>query len=279
MHYGISAPNFGEYSDPRLLAALAHEAEIAGWDGFFPWDHITWPGPVPVADPWVVLAAMAMQTERILLGPMVTAPPRRRPWKLARETVTLDHLSGGRLILGVGLGFWQHEEFEALGEAGSPQRRAAKLDESLAVLTGLWSGTPFSYHGTQYQVNNVCFLPTPVQQPRIPIWVAGGWPTKAPFRRAARWDGVFPINRDPANTPPLTPSAMRDVVAYVKVHRVGEAPFEVVYAGQTPGRDPAADAALVVPYAEAGVTWWLELASRRAPAEMRERIRRGPPSA
>src|SRR5207248_1631777 len=112
---------------------------------FFLWDHITWPSQEPVADPWVALAAMAVSTARIRLGPMVTAPPRRRPWKLARETVTLDRLAGGRLILGVGLGFHQYEEFEALGEAGAPQVRAAKLDEGLEVLTGLWSGKPFSY--------------------------------------------------------------------------------------------------------------------------------------
>lgn len=278
MHYGISTPNFGDYSDPRLLAELAREAEAAGWEGFFIWDHIKWPpSQEPVADPWVALAAMAMRTEHIRLGPMVTPLPRRRPWKLARETVTLDRLSGGRLILGVGSGYFQQEEFEAFGEAGDPKVRAAKLDEGLEVLTGLWSGEPFSYDGTQYQVKNTCFIPPPVQQPRIPIWVAGTWPIKAPFRRAARWDGVLPIARDFEK--PLTPAEIRDMVAYIKEHRASGDPFEVMYGGQTSGREVAEDAAIVAPYAEAGLTWWLEyrLPWLSSLAEVRERVRKGPP--
>jgi len=236
-----------------------------------------WPWHATVADPWVALAVMAMSTERIRLGPMVTPIPRRHPWKLARETVTLDRLSAGRLLLGVGLGGFQSEEFEAFGEEGDPKVRAAKLDEGLEVLTGLWSGEPFSYSGKHYQVKEVHFIPPPVQQPRIPIWVAGTWPIKAPFRRAARWDGVVPTNRDVDK--PLTPAEIRDIVAYVKEHRASDAPFDVGHGGQTPGRDAAEDAEIVAPYAEAGVTWWLEA---RLPwvsplAEVRERIRKGPP--
>ena len=149
MRFAINVPNFGTYSDPRTAADLAREAEDAGWDGFFVWDHILgareW--QVPIADPWVLLSAVAMRTERIRLGPMVTPIPRRRPWKLARETVTLDHLSRGRLVLGVGLGFPPDAEFEQFGEDGDPRVRAAKLDEGLAVLTGLWSGQPFRLRG------------------------------------------------------------------------------------------------------------------------------------
>jgi Luciferase-like monooxygenase len=278
VYFGVNAPNFGDYSDPRLLADLAHEAEAAGWDGFFVWDHLTWPSREPVADPWVALAAIAMRTTRIRLGPMVSAPPRRRPWKLARETVTLDHLSEGRLILGVGLGYHQHEEFEAFGEASDPSVRAVRLDEGLEVLTGLWSGKPFSYEGTHYQVHDACFVPPPRQQPRIPIWVAGGWPTKAPFRRAARWDGVFPMGR-PSSNGRITPAEILDMVAYIRGHRTGEAPFDVVHGDWTAGKDRAEDAAVIAPYAEAGVTWWMESASDRTPAEMRERIRTGPPEA
>lgn len=277
MHYGVTTPNWGDYGDPRLLAELACEAEAAGWEGFFIWDHIKWPAQDPTADPWVALAAMAMRTERIRLGTLVTALPRRRPWKLARETLTLDQLSGGRLILGVGSGYFLNEEFAAFGEETDPKIRATKLDEGLEVLTGLWSGEPFSYDGTQYQVKNVCFTPPPVQRPRIPIWVAGTWPLKAPFRRAARWDGVVPIGRDFEK--PLTPAEIRDIAAYIKEHRASQEPFEVAGGGQTPGRDAAEDAAIVAPYAEAGLTWWLEY---RGPwlsslAEVRERIRKGPP--
>jgi len=275
MHYGFITPNWGDYGDPRLLAELACEAEAAGWEGFFIWDHIKWPAQDPTADPWVALAAMAMRTERIRLGTMVTALPRRRPWKLARETLTLDQLSGGRLILGVGLGYFTNEEFAAFGEETDPKIRAARLDEGLEVLTGLWSGEPFSYDGTQYQVKNVCFTPPPVQRPRIPIWVAGTWPIKAPFRRAARWDGVVPIGRDFEK--PLTPAEIRDIAAYIKEHRASKEPFEVARGGQTPGRDAAEDAALVAPYAEAGLTWWLESRIGSSLAEVRERIRKGPP--
>ena len=275
MHYGLNVQIFGDYSDPRLLADLAYEAEAASWEGFFIWDHIAWPLQQSVADPWVALTAIALRTERIRLGPMVTPLSRRRPWKLARETVTLDRLSGGRLILGVGLGYWQQAEFEAFGEAGDPKARAVKLDEGLEVLTGLWSGKPFSYEGTQYQVKDAHFSP-PMQQPRIPVWVAGAWPSKPPFRRAARWDGGFPISQDPFNKP-LTPAEIREVVAYIKEYRTSGTPFEVVYGGQTSGSDATEDTATVAPYGEAGLTWWLESPGQRPPAEMRERIRQGPP--
>jgi alkanesulfonate monooxygenase SsuD/methylene tetrahydromethanopterin reductase-like flavin-dependent oxidoreductase (luciferase family) len=276
MLFGVTATNFGDYSDPRLVAELAYEAEDAGWDGFFIWDHITWPSQDPVADPWITLAAMAARTTRIRLGPMVAAMPRRRPWKVARETVTLDRLSGGRVTLGVGLGFHQREEFEALGEDADPKVRAAKLDEGLEVLTGLWTGKPFTFIGDRYQVRDVAFLPPPVQEPRIPIWVAGAWPVKAPFRRAARWDGVFPMSQDPFNKP-LTPVDVRDVVRFVKEHRTRPDPFDVVRGGRTPGRNSREDADLVIPFAEAGVTWWLESPLRRTLAELRARIHQGPP--
>ncbi len=277
MHYSVSLPNFGEYSEPRLLAELAHEAEAAGWEGFFLWDHLVWPCHTTVADPWVALAVVAMRTERLRLGTMVTPLPRRHPWKLARETVTLDHLSGGRLVLGVGLGGFPQEEFEAFGETGDNRVRAAKLDEGLEVLTGLWSGAPFSYHGTQYRVRNVQFAPRPVQQPRIPIWIAGSWPIKAPFRRAARWDGVVPTSRDAERL--LTPTEISDLIAYIKTQQPIPAAFDVVHEGHTSGKDAREDAASVAPYVEAGVTWWLEA---RLPwvnsfAEVRERIRKGPP--
>ena len=276
MHYGLNVQILGAYSDPRLLAELAHEAEAAGWEGFFIWDHIAWPALESVADPWVVLTAMALRTERIRLGPMVTPLARRRPWKQARETVTLDRLSGGRLILGVGLGGWRQKEFEAFGEAGDPKARAAKWDEGLEVLTGLWSGQPFSYDGTQYRVKDAHFAP-PAQHPRIPIWVAGAWPHKPPFRRAARWDGVFPISQVPL-TKHLTPAEIRDIQAYIKKYRTSATPFEVVSGGQTSGSNGAEDTALVTPHVEAGLTWWRESPGQRTPAEMRERIRQGPPS-
>src|SRR5262245_22834552 len=282
MHYGLILPNFGEYSDLRLLAELAHDAEAAGWEGFFLWDHIhQWHGQEPFADPWMALTAIALRTEHIRLGPLVTPLARRRPWKLARETVTLDHLSGGRLILGVGVGTPQAaslppEDWGVFGAAVAPHGLAARMDDGLAVLTGLWSGKPFSYDGTQYQVHDVCFLPPPVQQPRIPIWVGGNWPNKAPFRRAARWDGVVPQKQGQV-THRLTPAEIRDILAYIKAYRASETPFEVVHFGGTSGRDATEDSAILTPFAEAGLTWWLEGRRNRSLADMRERIRTGPP--
>ena len=284
MRFGISVPPHGDYADARLLAELAREAEAVGWDGFFVWDHLN-DVEGPTVDPYIALAAIAVTTGRIRFGPLVTPIPRRRPWKLARETVSLDHLSGGRLILGVGLGYPRVQEFERFGEEGDERIRAQKLDEGLDILTGLWSGRPFNYCGQHYRLDETVFLPTPVQSPRIPIWVGGYWPNRAPFRRAARWDGVFPgrltLERRQAWTPRLWAlEDVEEIIAYVRQHRTGDVPFDVVMGGYTSGVERAADAALVAPYDAAGVTWWIEnLHSYRGPFEaMRARLRAGPPS-
>ena len=180
MHRGIFVAPFDELSDPRLVADLAREAEKAGWDGFFVWDHIRYSAPVEaVSDPWIVLAAIATATDRVRLGPLVTPLARRRVHKLARETVTLDHLSQGRLVLGVGLGGDRHGEFEPFGDPADPVERGRLLDEGLEKLAGYWDGG---------------LLPPPVQRPRIPVWVAARYPNRRPVRRAARWDGLFPID-------------------------------------------------------------------------------------
>jgi alkanesulfonate monooxygenase SsuD/methylene tetrahydromethanopterin reductase-like flavin-dependent oxidoreductase (luciferase family) len=279
MLHGLDVPNYGDYFDPRVLADLAHEAEQSGWDGFFLWDTL-WAGVTePMADPWVALAAIAMRTERIRIGPMVTPLPRRRPWKLARETVSIDHLSGGRLILGVGLGSPPDTEFEQFGEDGDTKVRAVLLDEGLDVLTGLWSGEPFSYSGDRYRLRETVFAPRPVQTPRIPIWVGGVWPNKAPLRRAARWDGVFPIFMEDNND--MTPAIMKQVVAYTAKHRQSNAPFDVVASGKAPGNDLGSEAALAAAFADAGATWFV---TSIGPAlgsveDSRARIRRGPPRA
>lgn len=282
MRFGINVPNFGEYGNPRLLAVLAREAEEAGWDGFFVWDHIQFfdpSAPVPVVDPWIALAAVATATERIRFGPMVTPLARRRPWQVAREAASLDQLSGGRLILGVGLGGLPAEEFAAFGEEADARVRAQKLDEGLAILAGLWTGELFSFQGEHYRVAETRFQPTPVQSPRIPIWVGGSWPNKAPMRRAARWDGAFPASNENNGMALLSVDEVRDIAAYVAAHRTAEGPFDLVIGGETPGDDPAQATALLAPYAEAGVTWWQEmLHGFRGPlAAMRARIAQGPP--
>ncbi|HEY3523206.1 MAG TPA: LLM class flavin-dependent oxidoreductase, partial [Candidatus Limnocylindrales bacterium] len=176
--------------DPRTLGDLAAAAEAAGWDGVFYYDAIAI-GDMDLYDPWVILAAMAMRTERVRLGLVVAAPARRRPWKLARETTTLDRLSNGRLVLPVGLGVLDDVGFGNVGEPTAARERAERLDESLAILDGLWSGEPFGFDGRHYRFGPMTFRPTPVQRPRIPIWVVGAWPHRRSIARALRWDGIL----------------------------------------------------------------------------------------
>jgi alkanesulfonate monooxygenase SsuD/methylene tetrahydromethanopterin reductase-like flavin-dependent oxidoreductase (luciferase family) len=276
MRYALYLPNFGAEHSAGGLADLARDAEEAGWDGFFLWDHIVAEAEgVPMVDVWVALSAIAMNTARIRLGATVTPLARRRPWKLARETVTLDHLSNGRLTLGVGLGV--PEDYDPFGEESDAKVRAAKLDEGLEILTGLWKGQPFEHHGRAYQIENVTFNPASLQQPRIPIWVGGWWPTKAPFRRAARWDGVIPLKQSGDNL--LTPQDVVEVLDFIRRERTSNAPFDVAIINWTDPSDPGAAAEKVSAYAEAGTTWWLEslYMQQNSLAGLRRRIRLGPP--
>jgi alkanesulfonate monooxygenase SsuD/methylene tetrahydromethanopterin reductase-like flavin-dependent oxidoreductase (luciferase family) len=276
MRYALYLPNFGAQHSARALAELAHETEEASWDGFFLWDHVINEAQgVPLVDVWVALAAMAMTTSRIRLAATVTPLPRRRPWKLARETVSLDHLSNGRLTLGVGLGV--PAEFEHFGENSDNQVRAAKLDEGLEILAGLWSGKPFEHHGQAYQVEKTTFSPPCLQQPRIPVWVGGWWPTKAPFRRAARWDGVIPLKQSGDNL--LEPEDVKEVRDFIHQERTSDDPFDIAIISWTDPSDPAAAADKVAAYAEAGTTWWLESLYMQCNSldEMRQRIHLGPP--
>lgn len=275
--FGINVPNFGSVCyDPRALSNLAREAEEAGWDGFFLWDHLSFDRKwrIPFVDPWVALTAIAMMTERIKIGTLVTPLARRRPWKLARETVSIDNISKGRLILGVGLGV--PRDFEAFGEEVDSRTRAEKTDEALDILTGLWTGEEFSYSGKHYQLDKMIFLPKPVQVPRIPVWVAGTWPNKRPLRRAAHWDGVVPLSVDYPKD--LVPDDLKKIVAYLSRSRLDIRSFDVCVSGTTPSNQEEG-ARIVQPYIEAGATWWSESISdmRGSFEEMRERIRQGPP--
>jgi alkanesulfonate monooxygenase SsuD/methylene tetrahydromethanopterin reductase-like flavin-dependent oxidoreductase (luciferase family) len=282
MRHAVNLPNFGPYADPRIVAGLAADAEATGWDGLFVWDHVTFikDWNLEIGDPWIILTAAALATQRIRLGTMVTPVPRRRPSKLARETVTLDRLSGGRLVLGVGLGSPPEDEYGTFGEKTDTGTLAGRLDEGLEVLTGLWSGRPFSFHGQHYKVADVTFRPTPLQQPRIPVWVAGTWPGKGPFRRAARWDGVVPmkLTEEPE---PLAPGEVAQVVEAVRAHRPDQEPFEVMVGGATTGHDLVADHEVVGALTDAGATWWSEwLSPLRGDLDtIRARIRQGPPRA
>jgi alkanesulfonate monooxygenase SsuD/methylene tetrahydromethanopterin reductase-like flavin-dependent oxidoreductase (luciferase family) len=279
MQFGISVPNFGIFHDPRQTAELARYAEQAGWDGFFLWDHMlwTWPEVQPGSDPYVMLAAIAMATERIKLGPMVTPIARRRPWKLARELTTLDILSGGRVIFGAGIGGDWFGDYSKFGEPPDDRTHAEMLDEGLAVLDGLWSGESYSFEGKHYQIKDVQLLPRPAQRPRIPVWVAGRWPNKKPFRRAAEWDGVFPIPVDDGPRS-LTLEEVRELTRYTLEHRTKEGSFDIVIAGSTGGIDKAKDADMVSQYAHVGATWWIEaLEGMSTLDEVRDRLALGPP--
>jgi alkanesulfonate monooxygenase SsuD/methylene tetrahydromethanopterin reductase-like flavin-dependent oxidoreductase (luciferase family) len=280
MRYGLCLPNGGPCGDARTLADLAERAEAAGWDGVFLEDYIIYQGKagVPTYDPWVALAAMAMRTERIRLGVEVTPLARRRPWKLASETVTLDHLSNGRLILSVGLGDSSELSFTAFGETTEPRRRAAMLDEALDVLVGLWSGEPFEYRGEHYRVDNVTFLPRPVQRPRMPIWVGGGYPLPGPMRRAARWDGACLYKHSPDwSWQDMRPTDIRELKAFVERQRspLPES-YEIVTGGRQRRADWEEERTHIRAVAAAGATWWVEWTPPVELDEMRQVVERGP---
>jgi alkanesulfonate monooxygenase SsuD/methylene tetrahydromethanopterin reductase-like flavin-dependent oxidoreductase (luciferase family) len=258
MHHALYLPVFGEFADAALLASLAADAEEAGWDGVFTWDHIAvwFAAAAPVVDATVAVTAMACSTRRIRLGALVTPLARRRPQKVARETATLDVLSGGRLVVGVGLGQNEHE-FEAFGEDSDLIERGDRLDEALDVVTGLWSGAEIEHRGRHFTAVGR-FRPTPLQRPRIPIWVAGAWPHRRPFRRAARYDGVVAMLAEPGpfDTPP---EVYREALAFMRPLRPDpDAPFDVTHVHGDPDRDRERRRGKVGAYEEAGVSWWLE---------------------
>jgi alkanesulfonate monooxygenase SsuD/methylene tetrahydromethanopterin reductase-like flavin-dependent oxidoreductase (luciferase family) len=249
---GLFVPLFDELADPVIVAGLAAEAEEAGWHGFFVWDHVRWQEPVlAVADPWITLAAIATATERIRLGPLVTPLARRRPVKVARETATLDHLSRGRLTMGVGLGSDRYgSEFSLTGEEVDDRRRAEMLDESLEILTAARSGEPVHHRGKSYTVDGMRLLPRPVQRPSVPIWVAGYPGKPRPMRRAVRYQGFFPVNLE-------RPDQLAEIVADLaalrtEAGRPSDAPAEPydIVAALPPDTDRS-------PYRAAGATWVL----------------------
>jgi alkanesulfonate monooxygenase SsuD/methylene tetrahydromethanopterin reductase-like flavin-dependent oxidoreductase (luciferase family) len=277
MKFGLMLPNKGHfYGEPNQLVELACRAELTGWDGFFLWDHIGGNSDWPTVDPWICLGAIASQTQTIRLGTMVTPLSRRRPWKVAREIVTVDHISNGRTILGVGLGDLVNKDFKAFGEISSPRVRAEMLDESLEIIAGLQSGAPFSYSGKHYQVTEALFKPPPVQSPRVPIWVAAHWPVKRPLQRAARWDGVLPRAWSAG---PITPVVIRAIAAYIAKQRTVDTPFDICKYGLTEGKNLAQERAMVQEFSDAGATWWIEeiFSGRGSLKQIQKRIAAGPP--
>jgi alkanesulfonate monooxygenase SsuD/methylene tetrahydromethanopterin reductase-like flavin-dependent oxidoreductase (luciferase family) len=279
VRYGICVPNLAEFSDPRLVAALARRAEEAGWDGFFVWDHVVFAYGVPeTADPWVLLTVIATATERIRLGPLVTPVARRRPGTLARQATSVDRLSGGRLIFGAGLGFTLPAEYGTWGESVEPRVVARRLDEGLEVLARLWSGERVDFRGEHVTADGVTFAPVPAQRPRPPVWIGCDWPSRPPLRRAARWDGIAPMIVSPRDGSwAATPEIVAEIVAAVGEHRDGGSPFDVVITGRTQAADAKETVAAL---AAAGATWWLE-GFRPSQGEYEAALRRieaGPPA-
>ncbi|MHB8625301.1 MAG: LLM class flavin-dependent oxidoreductase [Aggregatilineales bacterium] len=273
--YGFVFP----LGDARTVVDLSAEAESAGWDAVFiadaPWG----------IDPWITLAAVAISTKRIRFGTMLTPVSRRRPWKLASETATLDNLSNGRVILSVGLGATD-TGFAEFGEVTDRKARAELLDEGLDIITGLWHGQPFQYNGKHYHIQPTTFFPPPppVQSPRIPIWVVGGWPREKSMQRVLRYDGLLPntLNAD-GKFEQTTPDDLRAMVDYVKARRTLTTPFDVIMEGRTSGdaKDTQAAVDKILPYIEAGATWWLESmwSAPNNKEDVAKRIRQGPPRA
>ena len=273
MQFGFVVP----WGNARTVADMAHEAEQVGWDAIFVWE------PIWGIDAWVCLTAAAMRTERIKLGTMITPLSRMRPWKLASETATLDNLSGGRVILGVGLGAID-VGFAEFGEETDRMIRAKLMDEGLDILTGLWRGQPFQFHGKHYKIepfDRIGAQPL-IQEPRIPIWMIGAGGSNKSLNRVAKYDGLLPnviTQGEPTRAP--TPAELKPMVLDVLSRRTTSTPFDVIVEAETPGDDPTESAEILQPWRNAGATWWLEaMWSAEGPAghdRVRARLRQGPP--
>lgn len=270
MRFSFTLGAAGPGRDPRALADLAALAEDSGWDGCFLEDYLAYQGDfdVPTYDPWICLAAMAMPTTRLRLGISVTPAPRRRPWKLAAEAVTLDQLSGGRFVLGVGLGDPNDPFFAAVGEPADPRELAERLDETLTIVDRLWTGEPVWHEGRHYTVRGARLAARPVQRPRIPIWVGGDMGIPGVRRRLARWDGSCAYG--PRRPRPTTPDDIRELRSYVAAVRGSLDGYQIRLGG---GRDPRYSAA---EFAAAGVDWLNTFIALDDPEPTRQRIAAGP---
>lgn len=275
MDHGLALPTGGECGDPRLLVELAQRAEVAGWDGIFLEDYLFYQGDptAPTSPTWPVLAAIAVRTTRLMLGVEVTPLARRRPWSVAREVAAVDQLSEGRAVLGVGLGdvgdhVLADASFTHFAEKNDPRSRAELLDEALEIIAGLWTSEPFSFRGKHFSVDEVTFLPPPIQRPRPPIWVGGGYPHRRPVERALRWDGACLYN---AKHGPLPPEAVADLRA-----RAGGRRWTIAVGGSPRRDDWEAEREHIGAVQAAGADWWTEWVEPSDRDTMRAIVDRGP---
>lgn len=268
MKYGVIITG----GEPAAQVELARAAEAAGWDGVLTWDGIHVGDEIPTFDPFALMAAFAVATERVTLGAIVQPLSRRKPWEVARQTTTIDRLSGGRLVLPVGLGALDDRGFGAVGEATDRRERAGLLDESLEILAGLWSGESYGHRGAYYRFEPMAFTPTPVNH-RVPVWVVGAWPLPKSMARVLRHDGILPH----VPNGELTPAVLAEIRDWVAERRSMDG-FDIVVEGSTPADDAAAAAEVVQPWREAGATWWVESDWTNFAIEpARRRIQAGPP--
>lgn len=272
MKFGLALP----YGSARSTARLCQAAEAAGWDGCFVGDAI-W-----CEDPMIALTAAAMVTQRIRLGTMIIPMPLRRPWKVASESIALDRLSDGRLILGLGAGaVW-------MGWEGFPDEvtdtrvRAEMLDESIDILTLLYQRKPFDYEGKHFHlkltlVDEMHYPPPPVQQPRIPLWVVGIWPRMKSMRRVLKCDGVLLEKWNAGQGANLTPADVREVRDFVRAERTLTSPFDIIIQGKSDHLAPAERQEMLLEWQEAGATWWIENLIELPETEAVARIQSGVP--
>ncbi|HZD70746.1 MAG TPA: LLM class flavin-dependent oxidoreductase [Actinomycetes bacterium] len=279
MELGVCLPTGRECGDPGFLVELAERAEGAGWDGVLLEDYVCYQGDAaaPTCDTWIALAAMAVRTERIRLGTEVTPLARRRPWNVARQAAGIDQLSGGRMVLGVGIGdtgeaVGVDASIARFGEQTDPRRRGEMLDEGLEIIAGLWTGGPFSFRGKHFVVDDVRFLPVPVQRPRVPIWIGGGYPNPRPTRRAARWDGAC-LYKETHGGP--WENLTFDEVGAIKA-AAGDRPYTVVVGGAVRTGDWDAERENLRSVAAAGADWWIEWLPPADRDTMRHQVDRGP---
>lgn len=273
LKFGLALP----YVSAREAAELCQLAEETGWDGCFMGDAI-W-----CQDPMIALAAAAMTTRRIRLGTMIIPMPLRRPWKVASESLALDHLSDGRLILGLGAGAVWMGWHSFPDEVTNTKARVEMLDESIDILTLLYQRKQFDYDGKHYhlkltEMDLQHYPPKPVQQPRIPLWVPGLWPHKKSMQRAMKCDGVLVEKRNAEGQwEAANPADIREMKAYITAYRTLTTPFDIVVIGKTSGLSQAQAQEQMQAWEEAGITWWVEDMFSESAEGAKERIRQGTP--